>query len=246
MTGFETTVEQAAIKWLGDLGYQFAYGNEIAPDGEFSERASYGQVILEDRLTMAVRRLNAHLPAEVQDDLVRRVIRAESPSLEEENLRFQRMLAKGVEVQVRREGGIRGDVAWLVDFQNPDNNDWLAVNQFTVIEGKYNRRPDIVVFLNGLPISVIELKDPQNPQATMKSAWNQIQTYKAQIPSLFNTNQVLLISDGIEAKIGSLTAGFERFGPWRTIDGHDLAPGATPKLQVVLEGLFDKRLKLDR
>ena len=245
MTGFETTVEQAAIKWLGDIGYQFAYGVEIAPDGDYSERDSYKDVILEDRLTVAVRRLNGHLTADVQDDVVRRVIRAESPSLDEENHRFQRMLAKGVEVQVRRAGGIRGDVAWLVDFENPDNNDWLAVNQFTVTEGKHTRRPDIIIFLNGLPIAVIELKNPKDTSATIKSAWNQLQTYKMQIPSLFNTNQILVVSDGVEAKVGSLTAGLERFGPWRTIDGEELAPGAMPKLQVVLEGLFDKRRLLD-
>jgi len=245
MTGFESIVEQAAIKWLGDIGYQFARGHEIAPDGPYSERTSYGQVILEDRFRMAVTRLNGHLPAELQDEVVRRVMRAESPSLEEENHRFQRMLAKGIQVQVRRDGGIRGDVAWLVDFDNPDKNDWLVVDQFTVVEGKYNRRPDLVIFLNGLPIAVVELKDPQNPNATIKSAWNQLQTYKAQIPSLFNTNELLVISDGTEARIGSLTAGSERFGPWRTIDGTELAPSAMPRLKVILEGLFDKRRLLD-
>jgi len=245
MTGFESVVEQAAIKWFQDIGYAFVYGTEISPDGDYSERETYKDVILEDRLRVAVRDLNPHLPEEIHDEVVKRVVRAESPSLEEENHRFQRMLAKGVEVQVRTDDWIRGELAWLADFENPGNNDWLVVNQFTVVEGKHTRRPDIIVFLNGLPVAVLELKNPKDENATMKSAWNQLQTYKAQIPSLFNTNGLMVVSDGVEAKVGSLTAGFERFGPWRTIDGDDLAPEAMPKLQVIIEGLFDKERLLD-
>ena len=165
--------------------------------------------------------------------------------MEENNVAFQTQLARGIEVQVRKDGRIRGDQAWLFDFDDPDNNDWLVVNQFTVINGKYNRRPDVVVFVNGMPIAVIELKNPEDENATIKSAWNQLQTYKSEIPALFDHNEILVISDGTEAKVGSLTAGFERFGPWRTIDGDDVAPDATPKLEVLLKGLFEKQRLLD-
>jgi type I restriction enzyme, R subunit len=158
--GFESVVEQAAIDWLGELGYRFVYGHEIAPGGPYAERDTYGQVILEDRFRDALHRINPHLPQDALDDVARRVLRPASPALEENNVAFHRMLAKGAEVQVRRDVGVRGDLARLVDFDAPERNDWLVVNQLTVVEGKYNRRPDLVVFLNGLPVAVIELKDP--------------------------------------------------------------------------------------
>ena len=159
--------------------------------------------------------LNPSLPPATIDEVVRRVTRPQSPSLDENNHELHRWLVGGVEVQVRRDGRVRGDTARLVDFDDPDRNDWLVVDQMTVIEGKYNRRPDLVVFLNGLPIAVIELKNPETENATLKSAWNQLQTYKSQIPSLFNSNEILVISDGTEAKVGSLTAGYEWFSALR-------------------------------
>ncbi len=219
MTGFESIVESAAIEWLQDLGYDYAYGLDIAPDGVAPERADYGAVILERRFRDALGRLNPDLPADALDHVARRVLRPDSPALSENNHAFCRMLTQGVGVEVRRDGMYEGDLAWLVDFDEPGNNDWLVVNQLTVVEGKYKRRPDVVVFVNGLPIAVIELKNPEDPNATQQSAWNQLQTYKAQIPSLFNTNEILVISDGTEAAVGSLTAGYERFWPWRTVDG---------------------------
>ncbi|MBI4706193.1 MAG: type I restriction endonuclease subunit R [Deltaproteobacteria bacterium] len=245
MTCFESIVEQAAIEWLGRLGYAYVPGWELAPDGSSPERASYSTVILEGRLRAALGRIDPKLPAEALDDVVRRVTRPTSPALEENNVAFHRMLAKGAEVQVRKGGAVRGEHAWLVDFEQPENNDWLVVNQLTVIEGKYNHRPDLVVYLNGLPIAVIELKNPETPSATLGTAWNQLQTYKKNIPTLFNTNEILVVSDGTDAKVGSLTAGFERFGPWRTVDGTEIAPDAVPKLKVLLEGLFEKRRLLD-
>src|SRR5690606_29345791 len=140
------------------------------------------------------------------------------------------------------EGGVRGDKAWLIDFEQPDNNDWLVVNQLTIIDGKHHRRPDVVVFLNGLPVAVLELKSPTATNATIESAWNQLQTYKKELPRLFATNEILIISDGTqEARVGSLTAGFERFSPWRTVDGSELALNATPQLKIVLAGLFEKQ-----
>ncbi len=245
MSRFESVVEEAAIQYFEALGYSYRNGLEIAPDGAARERRSYGAVILEGRLRAALRRINPDLPAAALDTAARKILVPESPALEENNHAFHHDLIQGIEVQVRREGGVRGDLAWLVDFANPDNNDWLVVNQFTVVEGGNNRRPDLLVFLNGLPVAVIELKNPEAPNATLHSAWNQLQTYKAQIPSLFNTNEVLVISDGTEARVGSLTAGMEWFGPWRTVDGEGLAPEAVPQLKVVIQGLFERRRFLD-
>ncbi len=245
MSGFESVVEEAAIGWLKGLGYGYADGADIAPDSPGAERTHYEDVFLEGRLRQALARLNPHLPAETLDDVARRVLRPGNPAIEESNRTFQKMLVRGVEVLVRREGQTRGDAARLVDFDDPEANDWLVVNQFSVKGPKHVRRPDLVVFVNGMPLAVIELKDPQNAQATVLSGWKQLQTYKAQIPALFHTNEVLVVSDGVDARVGSLTAGFERFGPWRTVDGATPAPDATPKLQVLLAGMFQKRRFLD-
>ncbi|MEK9725266.1 MAG: type I restriction endonuclease, partial [Rhodospirillaceae bacterium] len=245
MSGFESIVEEAAIEYLRDLGYEYVHGPEIAPDGPHPERASYSDVILADRLRTALARINSHLDSDALDRVASQILRPASPSLEENNLAFQQRLTRGVDVQVHKDGQTRGDLAWLFDFAQPGNNDWLVTNQFTVVSGKYQRRPDLIVFVNGLPIAVIELKNPLAEAATVKSAWNQLQTYKAQIPDLFNTNELLVISDGTEAKVGSLTAGYERFGPWRTVDGNGLAPDATPQLEVLIKGLFEKGRLLD-
>jgi type I restriction enzyme R subunit len=245
MSNFESVVEQAAIEWLKALGYDYVHGLVIAPDGSVPERKAWADTVLVGRLRDALGRINPTLPGDVLDEVARRVARVDTLSVEENNLAFHRMLTKGVDVQVKRGGTLRGEQAWLVDFDEPDNNDWLVVNQFTVIEGKYTRRPDVVVFLNGLPLAVVELKNPEDEKATLKGAWNQLQTYKEQIPGLFATNELLVVSDGVEAKVGSLTAGFERFGPWRTVDGNGLAPDGAPRLQVLLEGLFEKRRLLD-
>jgi len=245
MSGFESVVEQAAIEWLQDLGWTYIHGPTLAPDGVAPERASYRDVVLVDRLRRSLRRINDHLPADAIDEVVRRVLRLDSPSLEENNHAFHRMVRAGIELQVKRDGTMRGDIAWLFDYFEPDKNDWLVVNQLTVIDGNNNRRPDLVLYVNGLPLAVIELKNPDDPNATIESAWNQLQLYKDQIPGLFHANEVLVISDGTEARVGSLTAGFERFGPWRSVDGETLAPDATPKLQVLLEGLFERRRFLE-
>jgi len=241
----EADVEQAAIAYLADLGYGYVSGPDLAPGGASPERATYGDVILAGRLRAALGRLNPHLDADTLDGVAKRVLRPESVALLENNVAFQRDLTRGVEVQVRRSGQVRGDQAWLVDFVDPDKNDWLVVNQLTVVQGKHTRRLDLVVYVNGMPLAVIELKNPEDKNATIEGAWNQLQTYKAQIPSLFDTNELLIISDGTEARVGSLTAGFERFGPWRTVEGTALASDASPKLEVLLAGLFDKRRFLD-
>ena len=245
MSGFESVVEQAAIEWLDALGWKYVHGPDLAPDGSAPERSSYRHVVLEGRLRDALRRINDHLPATALDEVARKVLRLDSPSLEENNLAFHKMVREGIEVQVKKHVGIRGDIAWLFDFEDLDKNDWLVVNQLTVIDGNNNRRPDLVLYVNGLPLAVVELKNPDDANATIEGAWNQLQLYKSQIPALFLTNEVLIVSDGTEARVGSLTAPFERFGPWRTVDGETLVAEAVPKLQVLLEGLFERRRFLD-
>ena len=205
------------------------------------ERGSYDQVLLTVRLREALARLNPHLPAETLEEVLRKVQQTETPSLIEENRRLHRYLIEGVPVEVaRKDGSIGGDVARLIDFADVDANDWLAVNQYTVIEGQKNRRPDVVLFVNGLPLAVIELKNPGDENATLDGAFNQLQTYKDQIPSLFRTNAVLVTSDGLHARLGSLTASLERFMPWRTVDGSAVAPKGAPELGTVIEGVFEK------
>lgn len=242
----ESHVEVAALEWLGELGFAVANGLEIGPDGIRSERTSYGDVLLIDRLRSAISRLNPNLSPEEQADALSKVIQSETPSLVHENRRLHQFMVEGVPIPVRRpDGTISGEYARLIDFDEPENNNWLAVNQFTVIENKANRRPDVVIFVNGLPLGVIELKNPGDENATIDGAFNQLQTYKSEIGSLFRTNAFLVISDGLAARIGSLTADPERFMPWRTITGDDLAPKGSLELETLLRGVFDKRRLLD-
>jgi len=243
MTRFaESTVEDAALDWLESIGWSVKHGPEIAPDTIFSERSDYAQVVLDGRLTDALTRLNPELPAEALEDAHRRILRPEGPTLEARNRAFHKMLVDGVTVEYRTsDGAIRGAQVSIIDFHRPENNDWLAVNQFSVTENKHIRRPDIVLFVNGLPLAVIELKNPADEDATIWTAYQQLQTYKAELPTLFSFNEILVVSDGTEARIGTLTAGREWFKPWRTVAGETLAESHLPELQVVLEGTFDKR-----
>ena len=237
----ESVLEQAALDWFRELGYNVIGGGDMAP-GPNSLRESYADVVLPSVAYGALERLNPDLPAEAVGDAFRKLTRPEGASLEARNRAFQRMLADGVTVEYRADGGgVRGAQARVLDFDRPDNNDWLAVNQFTVTEGRNTRRPDIVLFVNGLPLALIELKNPIDPQATVRSAWNQLQTYKAELPSLFAMNAALIVSDGTEARIGTLTAGREWFKPWRSIGGEELAPTFLPELQVMIEGVCEKR-----
>ena len=239
MTTFtEAVVEDAALAWLEDLGWQVAHGPEIAPDTPNAERVDYDQVVLERRLRDALARLNPDLPAAAQDDAFRRLSRPEGPSLEARNRAFHRMLLDGVTVEYRiGDGSIRGAQARVIDFDDAGNNDWLAVNQFTVTEDKHNRRPDVVLFVNGLPLCIIELKNPADEDATIWTAWQQLQTYRAELRNLFSMNEMLMVSDGIQARIGTLTAGKEWFKPWRTITGDSDADDHLTELQVMLEGV---------
>jgi len=242
----ESVVEEAAIEWFKSLGYQYLFGPDIACDGLHPERASYGDVVLVERLRAALISLNPDIPAESLEDAFRKLTRSDSPSLVLNNRQFHKMLADGIDVEYRhKEGRIVGDKVWLVDFDNLERNDWLVTNQFTIVEGQRNRRPDLVVFVNGLPLAVIELKNPADVNATIKGAFNQFETYKSDIPSLFHYNELSIISDGTEARAGTLTSGWEWFLPWRTADGKNLAPKGTPELEVLLKGIFDRSRFLD-
>ena len=237
----ESEVENAALEWFAGLGYAVVHGPDIGPEGPTPERGSYDEVLLAGRLRKALTCLNPHLPAETLEEVLRKVQQTETPSRIEENRRLHRSLIEGVPVEIAREdGSIGGDVARLIDFDNVDANDWLAVKQFTVIEEQRNRRLDMVLFVNGLPLAVIELKNPGDENATLDGAFNQLQTYKDEIPSLFRTNAALVTSDGLHARLGSLTANSERFMPWRTVDGSVIAPKGTPELETLIEGVFDK------
>ena len=242
----ESVVEEATLAWLAHHGWQFAYGINASPDGSAPERASNGDVILAARLSAAVDRLNPFIPADARADAIRKVLAVEMPSMVEENRRLHRLIVEGVPIEYRGDdGSIRGDRVRLVDFDGPDGgldlNHWLAINQFTVIERGHTRRPDIVLFVNGLPIAVIELKNPGDENATVSGAYNQLQTYKLEVGALFRTNALLIASDGVTARIGSLTAEEERFMPWRTIDGEDIAPKGVPELETMIAGVLDKR-----
>ena len=227
----ESTVEAVALDWLASLGWAVANGPDIAPDMPAAERADYGAVVLTERLRSALARLNPDLPDDALEDALRRLTRPSGATLEARNRDFHRMLVVGVTVEhVAADGMVRGAQVRVLDFGEPESNDWLAVNQFTVVENKHERRPDIVLFVNGLPLAVIELKNPADENATIHTAFQQLQTYKAEIPSLFAFNAALIVSDGLEARIGTLTAGQEWFKPWRTIAGETLADPSLPQL----------------
>ena len=247
MSGFtESEVEQAALAWLAGLGWTVAHGPEIAPETPAAERASYAQVVLEQRLRDALARLNPALPPEALGDAFRKLLRPEGPTLEARNRGLHRLLVDGVNVEYRRaDGSIAGAQAKVIDFDDPENDDWLAVNQFTVSESKHTRRPDVVLFVNGLPLVLLELKNAADEDATIGTAFEQLQTYRAELPALFAYNALLVVSDGVEARIGTLTAGREWFKPWRTISGEQLAAAQLPEVQVVLEGCFEQRRLLD-
>jgi len=242
----ESVVEDAALDWLKSLGYAIKHGPHIAPGELAAERQDYGQVVLEQRLRDALARHNPALPAEALADAFRKLTRPEGPTLEARNRAVHRLLVDGVTVEYRTpDGSIRGAQARVIDFDEADNNDWLAVNQFTVSENKHTRRPDVVLFINGLPLALVELKNAADENATIWSAFQQLQTYRSELPTLFAFNAVLVASDGIEARVGTLTAGREWFKPWRTISGEALANPHLPELQVMIDGVFDKRRVLD-
>ncbi|MBC7219777.1 MAG: type I restriction endonuclease subunit R, partial [Hadesarchaea archaeon] len=238
----ESDLESIALSWLESLGWAVRYGPEIAPGEDFAERQDYREVVLAQRLRDALARLNPNLPDEALQEAFRKITNPEGATLVARNRALHRMLVDGVTVEYRRpDGSIAGAQARAIDFDDPENNDWLAVNQFTVSESQYTRRPDIVLFVNGLPLVVIELKNPADEEATIWTAFQQLQTYKTELPTLFAFDELLVISDGLEARLGTLTSGRERFKPWRTVSGEQIEDVGKPQLEVLLGGVFDKR-----
>lgn len=238
---YESDIEETALDWFTDLDYTVLHGPDISPDTPNAERSTYKEVILTNRLRDAVARLNPNIPPDAQQEAIRKVLNPDSPALVQNNRAFHQMLVDGIEIEYRQaDGTIRGDRVQLVDFDVPENNNWLAVNQFTVV-GTSECRPDVVLFINGLPLAVIELKNPTDEKATILTAFRQIQTYKQEISTLFTYNEAVVISDGLEARIGSLTADMEWFLPWRTIEGEGEAPSTELELEILIKGVFDKR-----
>ena len=241
----ENDIELYAIEELEKLGFSYIYGPEIAPEGESQERASFDQVILTERLKRAIDRINPSIPHNAKEDAIKQVLRIGTPDLLTDNETFHRMLTEGINVAYQKDGSQRGDIVRLVDFDNVDNNEYNVVNQFTVIEDNNNKRPDVILFINGIPLVVIELKNAVDENATIRSAYKQIQTYKATIPSLFTYNSILVISDGTEAKAGSLSAGYSRFMSWKTADGENEASHLIPEMETLIKGMLNRETILD-
>lgn len=241
----ENDIELYAIEELENLGYTYVYGPDIAPEGQAEERASFAEVVLTERLKNAINRINPNIPHHAKDDALKQVLRIGSPDLLSDNEAFHRMLTEGINVSYQKDGNQRGDIVKLVDFDTVENNEFNVVNQFTIVENNNNKRPDVILFVNGLPLVVIELKNAVDQNATMRSAYKQIQTYKETIPSLFTYNGIIVISDGTEAKAGSLSAGFTRFMAWKTSDGIKEASHLTPEMETLIQGMLNKKTILD-
>ncbi len=240
----ENEIEEVAIGWLQNLGYEYVLGTEISPDGAFPER-EYTEVVLAQRLGNALDRINPDLSFDAKDAAIKKVLRTESPDALINNETFHKYLTEGVEVDVRKEDGVRGEQVILVDFENPLNNEFLVVNQFTVVEGNVNKRPDLILFINGLPLVVIEIKNATDENATVKSAFNQLQTYKQYIPSLFTYNSLLIATDGWDALCGTVTSDWSRFMSWKTKDGKTTEDTLQPQLEVMFSGMLNPATLLD-
>jgi len=241
----EQAIEDFAIDILEKKGYHYLYGPDIAPDSDTPERESFEDVLLLTRLETAIDRFNPQMPPVARADALRQLQRLNAPDLISNNEAFHRMLTEGITVTYQVDGSPRGDLVWLVDFDHPENNEWLGGNKFTVIEQEINKRPDVVLFVNGLPLVVIELKNAADENATVKSAFKQIQTYKDAIPSLFTYNGLLVISDGLDACAGSLSAGINRYMAWKTADGVTEASHLIPQLETLIQGLLNPTTLLD-
>jgi type I restriction enzyme R subunit len=240
----EDHIEQVVIREFKDLGYQYLNGVEISPEGLYQER-EFNEVVLKARLRKAIQMLNPNIPPEAQEEALRKVLRSNSPNLFQNNYQFHKQLTDGVEIEYRKGERIAGDKVWLIDYLNPENNEYLVINQFTVIEGNTNKRPDIILFVNGLPLVVIELKNAADENATIQTAFNQLQTYKKTIPSLFHYNALLIASDGWDALYGSLTAPKQFYVPWKSIDGNALADENMPQMEVMAKGMLNKKVLPD-
>jgi type I restriction enzyme, R subunit len=241
----ESAIEDFAIKLFERLGYSYTHAPDIAPDSDRPERSRYDEVILSQRLATAVKRINPGVPPHALNEALKEVGRIHSPELLANNEAFHRLLTEGVKVSYQQNGNERGDLVWLVDFANPENNEFVVANQFTVIENHQNKRPDVILFVNGLPLVVMELKNASDENATVKSAYQQLETYKKTIPSLFTYNALLVISDGLEAKTGSLSADLSRFMAWKSADGKAEASHLVSQLETLINGMLNKATLLD-
>jgi type I restriction enzyme R subunit len=240
----ENEIEEIALSYLQNLGYSYILGTTLSPDGEHPER-QYTDVVLATRLRDAIDKLNPTITQDAKEDALKKVLRTESPNALINNETFHKYLTEGVDVEVRTADGIRGEKVYIVDFANAENNEFLAINQFTIIEGSQNKRPDLILFINGLPLVVIELKNAVDENATIKSAYNQLQTYKQTIPSLFTYNELLIVSDGWDALCGTVTSDFGRFMSWKTKDGETTADHLQPQMEVMFYGMLNKKTLLD-
>ena len=241
----ESAIENFAIGLLERQGYRYIYGPDIAPDSDMPQRASFETVLLIESLRTAVARINPNIPPETREDAIRQVLRIGTPDLLANNEAFHRMLTEGITVSYQKNGNSRGDLVWLIDWHSPDNNDFVVLNQFTIIENHQNKRPDIILFVNGLPLVVIELKNPADENATLQMAFKQIQTYKQTIPSLFTYNSFVIISDGLEAKAGTISAGFSRFMAWKSADGKLEASRLVGQLEILIVDMLGQKTLLD-
>ena len=240
----EDHIEQVIIQEFIELGYQYINGTDISPDGSMPER-EYNEVVLKNRLQEAIANLNPTIPYEAQEEALRKVLRSDSPELFQNNYEFHKYLTEGVDVEYRKGDRIAGDKVWLIDYEKPTNNEFLVINQFIVIEGNTNKRPDVILFVNGLPLVIIELKNAADENADVNAAFNQLQTYKYTIPSLFQYNALLIASDGWDALYGSLTSPKQFFVPWKSIDGHLVADETIPQMEVMAKGMLNKEVLLD-
>jgi type I restriction enzyme R subunit len=241
----ESIVEDAALEYFAELGYSTALGTHLAPGEPGAERVSFDQVFLQKRLRDAVGKINHDVEPALIDEAIKRLQRADTQSTIDENARVHTLLVEGVAVEHRGvDGQVRTTRIGLIDFEHTANNDWVAVNQFTVVENGKNRRPDVIVFVNGIPLGLLELKNPAAEHATLRGAWNQVQTYRKDIPSIFVPNAVTVISDGTSAAMSSFAGGFEHYAPWKTVDGRDVIT-SLPALEVLIKGVFDQSRFLD-
>ena len=241
----ENTIEDFAIKLLEHLGYEYIYAPSIAHDGENPERSSYEEILLTHRMAEAVRRINPTVPPAAQEEAIKEIQRIHSPELLTNNESFHRLLTEGIKVSYQKDGQQRGDLVWLIDFNTPENNDFIVANQFTVVEDGVNKRPDVILFVNGIPLVVMELKNAADENATIKSAFRQIETYKAVIPSLFTYNAFTIISDGLEARAGTLSSGMSRFMAWKSADGKEEASHLVSQMETLINGMLNKETLLD-
>jgi type I restriction enzyme R subunit len=241
----ENAIEVLAIERLQAIGYEHIYGGDIAPDGSNPERQSFADILLLERLRKTIERINPTITLSALDEAIKTIQRISSPQLLANNETFHRLLTEGVNVSYQKDGNQRGDLVWLIDFINPENNEFIVVNQYTVIENNQNKRPDLILFINGIPLVVIELKNAADENTTIKSAYQQLNTYKEAIPSLFTYNSFVVISDGLEAKAGSISAGLTRFMSWKSVDGKSEASHLVSQLETLINGMLNKSTLLD-